>query len=126
MKLKVVTKVDGSSYGVSFMCPGCGDYHVIVTAEGERCRWNFNGDMEAPVFSPSLLVRSGHYAYDRETPDPNKTCYCTAEGDWNDHYCYRCHSFIGCNGAKPGQIIFLGDCTHPNAGRIMDLPDIPD
>jgi hypothetical protein len=23
-----------------------------------------------------------------------------------------CHSFMSCNGAAPGQIVFLGDCTH--------------
>ena len=35
-----------------------------------------------------------------------------------------CHSFVGCNGALPGQIIFLSDCTHDLAGQVVDLADL--
>jgi hypothetical protein len=36
-----------------------------------------------------------------------------------------CHSFIGINGAKPGEIIFLSDCTHALAGQVRPLPELP-
>lgn len=65
--------------------------------------WTFNGDLDRPVFGPSLLVRSE--LGEARTP-------------------YVCHSFIGCNGAQPGQITFLGDCTHALAGQTIDLPDV--
>lgn len=35
-----------------FFCPGCECYHVFDE------RWQFNGDLDAPTFSPSLLC--GH------------------------------------------------------------------
>ncbi|WP_239715221.1 DUF6527 family protein [Paenibacillus sp. 19GGS1-52] len=37
-----------------FFCPGCKQFHPII--EG---RWQFNGDMERPTFSPSLIVGAG-------------------------------------------------------------------
>ena len=36
-----------------------------------------------------------------------------------------CHTFVGCNGAQPGEIIFLGDCTHELAGKVMPLAEMP-
>jgi hypothetical protein len=65
--------------------------------------WSFNGDLAKPVFGPSILSR-----YD--TPEKKHVC----------------HSFVGCNGAAPGQIIFLGDCTHALAGQTVELPDLGD
>lgn len=65
--------------------------------------WSFNGDFENPVFGPSLN---------------------TWWGGEHDIPLHRCHSFIGCNGAAPGQIIYLGDCTHAMAGQVVSLPDI--
>jgi hypothetical protein len=73
----------------------------------ERPRWGFNGDMDRPVLSPSILSRqSGAMENGVRNPD------------------FVCHSFIGCNGAQPGQIIFLSDCTHALAGKIVDLPQL--
>ncbi len=33
----------------------------------------------------------------------------------------RCHSFV-----KEGRIQFLGDCTHELAGKVADLPELPE
>jgi hypothetical protein len=59
--------------------------------------WDWNGDLEKPTFSPSLL----NYI---ESPGGR-----------------RCHSFI-----KEGRIQFLGDCTHALKGQTVDLLDFPE
>lgn len=124
-KAKIVTDSEGRFYGIRWDCPGCalhseGSFgaHVLPvdwTPPGmersphiaSRPRWGFNGDMEQPAFSPSILSRqSGAVVDGVRSPD------------------FVCHSFIGCNGAQPGQIIFLGDCTHALAGKVVDLPEI--
>lgn len=73
-----------------FECPACGCLHSVKTP-----RWQFNGDLEKPTVSPSILVPGSQ-----------------AEND------FTCHSFI-----KDGKIQFLGDCTHHLAGQTVDLVD---
>lgn len=100
----------------SFDCPGCGYTHVIGSG------WGFNGNVEIPTFTPSLLVRSGHYCSHHKDGDD---CWCTfnkkrvAEGHEPSRFeCSVCHSFI-----TDGRIQFLSDCTHKLAGQTVDLPD---
>ena len=86
-----------------FICPGCGQYHRIPTrqdnGEGKQHPvWDFNGDVDKPTFSPSLLVRGSHDEGGR----------------------FVCHSFI-----REGRIEFLGDCVHELAGKTVELPDLP-
>lgn len=73
-----------------FECPGCGCLHFFNE------RWTFNGDLEKPTVSPSILVT--YDGADKKT---------------------RCHSFI-----RDGRIEFLGDSTHELAGQTVDLPPI--
>lgn len=80
--------IEPSGYYV-FHCPGCDMVHSIDT------RWSFNGDMEKPTISPSLLVR-----------------YPTKEK------MNICHSFI-----KEGKIQYLRDSTHELAGKTVELPE---
>lgn len=120
-KAKICRDSTGLFYGVRFDCPGCRaahgfrEPHILPISnwrpagETEESRgvahmdhWTFNGDFDKPVFGPSVLRR---YQIDN---DPQ----------------YVCHSFVGCNGAQPGQIIFLGDCTHALKGQTVELPDI--
>jgi hypothetical protein len=93
-------------------CPGCGEAHVL---DG---RWSFNGDQQRPTFSPSLLLRTGHYASAH-----TDNCWCTynAEnpGEPAPFSCNVCHSFI-----RDGHIEFLGDSTHKLAGQRVVLPDV--
>lgn len=96
-----------------FYCPGCKtDHHFI---EG---RWTFNGDVEKPTFSPSLLVRSGHYV-----PDHKGSCWCTYNAENQDDpapfKCTVCHSFV-----TDGKIQYLNDCTHELAGQTVELGDM--
>jgi hypothetical protein len=81
-----------------FHCPGCGyGHHVRVSSSGAlNPQWNWNGSIDSPTFSPSLLV--------------NK--------DYPEN---RCHCFV-----EDGRIRFLADCWHPLAGKIVDLPDWED
>ncbi|WP_227242404.1 hypothetical protein [Paraburkholderia caribensis] len=75
-------------------------------------RWSFNGDFERPVFGPSLNTWWGGETYKRDNGEK-----------WIVPL-HRCHSFIGCNGAQPGQIVFLSDCTHALANQVRELPEI--
>ena len=97
MKTRAFEYAEGWT-GLSFRCEGCGGAHSIPVT-GPKA-WGWNGDRDRPVFTPSLLLVGGN-----------------AEGET------RCHSFVGCNGARPGEIIFLSDCTHHLAGQVRPLPN---
>lgn len=98
-----------------FHCPGCDIGHKFVVKWNEQkkqehidwCKqrgftynatpiWTFNGSMELPTFSPSLLM----------CPDePSR----------------RCHSFV-----RDGKIQFLDDCFHKLKGQTVEIPDVDD
>lgn len=105
---------------VGFWCPGCNEPHVVTTGSGG---WAWDGNVEAPTFSPSVLVTSGHYVQGHEADG----CWCSynadrvAKGEKSAPFkCERCHSFV-----KAGQIQFLGDCTHELANQTVPIPDWP-
>lgn len=98
--------------GYSFWCQGCQSRHSLPTENGDPQRtWSFNGDLERPVFTPS--VRCWHPVLD-DDDKPTGAQVTT------------CHSFVGCSGAKPGEIIFLSDCAHELRGAhpLLDIPGI--
>lgn len=104
---------------VSFKCPGCGHSHGIYVeqaADGsQRPVWGFNGNGDAPTFTPSVLVTS-HTWSPPVTPENL--------GEWKRQPWKQvkvptiCHSFV-----TDGRIQFLADCTHALAGQTVDLPD---
>lgn len=104
-----------------FKCPGCNSEHVIstYTPNGMQARWTFNKSMDKPTFSPSYLLRSGHYS---NLFKPNDSCWCTYNKEHKDNpapfSCVICHSFI-----VDGKIQFLSDCTHHLAGQTVELED---
>jgi hypothetical protein len=103
-------------------CPACGYIHALgIGPHYHGHTWQFNGDEDKPVFSPSLLMRQTMF-YPPVTPE-NIEQYRLAPWPQEQRE-YVCHSFIGCNGAQPGEIIFLGDCTHALAGQVVPLPDV--
>lgn len=73
-----------------FHCPGCDCAHPFDQ------RWTFNGDMERPTFTPSLLVHA----------DDGGT---------------QCHSFVA-----DGRIQFLADSRHALAGQTVEIPEWDD
>lgn len=106
--------------GLTYWCQGCQEAHTVWTGDGPGPRWTWNGDVDKPVFGPSVLVQGvkrlsdeQHAAYMRGEPLPEPVPL-------------RCHTFVGCNGAKPGEVIFLSDCTHDLAGQVLPLPELPD
>ncbi|HEX7906879.1 MAG TPA: hypothetical protein VF534_02135 [Paraburkholderia sp.] len=124
-KAKIIRDGDGRFYGIRWNCPGCdadtrgSSAHILPvnwlppgeTVESPHVKgkphWGFNGDFDKPAFSPSVL--STWDEWQGEGVPPKK---------------HVCHSFVGCNGAAPGQIIFLGDCTHELKGQTVDLPEL--
>ena len=107
--------------GLIFWCPGCKKAHAVNTSSTGPI-WSYNGNAEAPTFSPSVLMMSGHFVPGEE----GKHCWCTVEERYpeyagrNHPVCRRCHSFV-----RDGQIQFLPDSTHELAGRTVALPAWP-
>jgi len=86
---------------VMFFCPGCQCAHGVWTSKAAHngARWTWNGDVERPTFSPSLVVT---LEYPQGHGVPPKTV--------------RCHSYV-----TNGQIQFLSDSTHALAGQTVPL-----
>lgn len=93
---------------IAIWCQGCNTYHQIATKEpfSNGAVWTFNGDMDRPTFTPSLLVKTGSFASPGfiDPPEIPPTL---------------CHSFI-----TNGMIQFLGDCTHNLKNQTLELPEI--
>jgi hypothetical protein len=137
-------------------CPGCQASHVfdVVGEDGSRPQkacWDWDGNMERPTFSPSLLAyNSVHlcppdYAHYAACPDPGncgerghvvldpatlKPVKVGAEGETvlghsNPHAVEpawgNCHSFL-----RNGRWEFLGDSQHALAGQTVDMVPLPD
>jgi len=86
-----------------FWCPGCKHAHQITVYEDANRQgpiWGFDGNADAPTFTPSIFVNP--------------------PGQYQSPGSPSCHSFV-----KDGRIQFLADCTHELAGQTVDLPDWP-
>lgn len=107
---------------IHYWCPGCNEMHGIVVKKDGGSGWGWNGDVDRPTFTPSILTRAGHYAHDKGPGD----CWCDyhiryPEKAKNNRWkCVRCHCFI-----TDGNIRFLNDCTHHLVGMTVPLPDFP-
>lgn len=77
-------------------CPGCDDLHEIRIGE-----WSWDGSLEAPAVSPSILV--------------------TMEVPSLPALARRCHSFL-----RAGVWEFLSDSTHALAGQSVPMVPMPD
>jgi hypothetical protein len=99
----------------SFRCPGCKDRFHEVRITGPNS-WGWNGSLESPTFTSSVLMTSGHYG------SSSPTCWCTYNAahpdDPSSFICERCHSFV-----RDGKIQFLADCSHSLAGQTVEIPD---
>lgn len=87
-----------------FMCPGCQREHAIQHGSDFGPNWTWNGSLEKPTFTPSVLVT-----------------YDGADAGVDGAPPAVCHSFV-----TDGRIQFLSDCTHPLAGQTVDLPQWPE
>lgn len=76
--------------GYLVYCPACKTDHLFDH------RWDFNGDLELPTFTPSLVVQIDFSIKNR----PDK----------------KCHSFL-----IDGEWHYLNDCTHEMAGQTVKI-----
>ena len=101
-----IARVEAEGESYQFECP-CGHIHHVWVRrpdQNKNFEWGFNGSLEKPTFTPSLKVsHPGDQSRGGNIPP------------------YCCHSFI-----TDGNIQFLSDCTHPLAGKTVELPEIPD
>lgn len=106
----VIRRIDSESAGTTlwFMCPGCKSHHMVTVGAGDGPRWTWNGSLDAPTLSPSILVTRPAVP----NPEPGFEEFAQA---------LRCHSFV-----RDGRIQFLSDCSHALAGQTVDLPEVPE
>ena len=99
----ILRSVEGGR--VAFWCPGCDSAHQIPasTAHDPGRAWYWNGSVDRPTFTPSLLVS-----------------YNGSDAGIDGAPPAICHSFV-----TDGRIQFLGDCTHALAGQTVDIPAWP-
>lgn len=108
-KLRRIGSNPSYSGGLAHWCPACAEVHVF-TIEGKNssgAAWTWNGNIDKPTFTPSMLIRTGP----RPTvpvgrPDAGRVDVC--------HYILT-----------DGVINYCGDCTHGLAGQSVPLPDWP-
>lgn len=86
---------------VMFWCPGCDGAHQVSVGEGSGPRWGYNGNPDAPTFTPSINVT-----------------YNGPDAGIDGAPAAICHSFV-----TDGRIQFLDDSTHALAGQTVDIPD---
>jgi hypothetical protein len=108
---------------LQYWCQGCKELHGVYVFGGQlNANWSWNGDAERPVFSPSVLCQRDTWV----PPVTRENLEQWRAQPWEQHQEHRvCHTFVGCNGAQPGEVIFLSDCTHALAGTVQPLPDLP-
>lgn len=92
---------------IGITCLACGEGHALTG-------WHFNGDVDRPTFSPSLLVTG-------KRPITNDEAARIINGESLDIPDRVCHSFI-----VDGNIQYLSDCTHELAGCTIELPEFGD
>lgn len=88
---------------VSWVCPGCkGEHNVTVsgTKNSMGATWGWNGSVDNPTFTPSVMVQYHH---------PTK------------NIAYQCHCFV-----RNGVIEFLGDCNHELRGQKVPMTEYPE
>lgn len=115
MRVKYFTDgVGGQRAGLTFYCLACQQRHVVGLG------WQFNGNLDKPSFTPSVVVRLGHYLTGDAT-----TCHCA----WSRRFprqgpeprpCVLCHSVI-----TDGMITYTSDCSHAFKNRTIPLPELP-
>lgn len=127
-KAKVHPVVDdgsGETTGYMIMCPACKQGHLFNLKcgknglGGDKPCWTFDGNLDSPTFSPSMLCRSIRF-----TPKGYADYRKWLEGGCGprtgefDNEPLICHSFV-----HDGRIEFLPDCTHELRGQTVDLEE---
>lgn len=90
-KLKPLNDTTGKLSVYVFYCPGCKNCHHY-----DLSRWQFNGNLELPSFTPSLRIIG-----------PNNSTLC--------------HLYV-----TNGKIQYCNDCPHNLSGQTVDMLDWKD
>lgn len=102
--------------GFTHWCPGCMSSHFIPVGAEMGPNWGFNGNVDAPSFTPSVRIGGNKLVRD-------------AEGKWTGEWERDaagnlipavCHYFI-----TDGKILFCSDSTHALSGQTIPLPALP-
>jgi hypothetical protein len=90
---------------LAFVCPGCAEMHsnsglhmLPVNTTEHSPSWDWDGNLEAPTLSPSILTGVGE--------NPSRGV---------------CHSYL-----KAGVFEYLGDCTHSMKNQHVPMGDLPE
>jgi hypothetical protein len=83
-----------------FWCPGCDHLHRVTIDAGEF-GWVWDGNEQLPTVTPSVLTTYGP----RSDEANNRVC----------------HLFV-----RTGQLEFLPDSTHGQAGQTVTMAPLPD
>lgn len=91
----ILYRGDEAKGELMFFCPGCQCGHSVTTKAANDCgaQWKWNGNMDKPTFTPSLLI------------------YADLHGG-----AVQCHSFV-----TDGMIRFLNDSSHALKGQTVPL-----
>lgn len=98
----------GEVIGHRIFCPACRCTHLFNAPNQPNSgghKWTFDGNLEAPSFSPSMNATSNP----KDHPGHNQDLPTT-----------RCHFFV-----RAGSIDYCTDSTHHLAGKTVALPEIP-
>ena len=91
----------GEEYRIAYIwCPACDDLHGLPIEGTGHPVWEFDGNLDAPTLSPSILTRYG------------------PRGDEKDDRV--CHSFV-----RAGRWEYLTDCTLELAGQTVPMRALP-
>lgn len=115
MKLRRLVD-DAGPIGWCHYCPGCRHMHCINVEQPTRpypefnyaggVQWSFNGNVDRPSFTPSMLISTGGW----KRPDGSEVPKVTL-----------CHYVM-----TDGVINYCADSAHELKGQAVALPDLPD
>lgn len=88
---RLSAKLRSVQTGHAHWCPGCEEMHILPA------RWTFDGNVEAPTFSPSF------------------------KHSWGPEMAKVCHYIL-----TAGKLNYCDDSTAHQLRGEVDLPDIPD
>jgi hypothetical protein len=118
--MQVSSKLRRYETGYTWRCPACQEMHSLPDS------WTFDGNLEAPTFSPSFK-HTGIQIEKDEAGDWTGR-WLTESGEAKDFFGsedkprpWCCHYVI-----TAGQVAYCNDCTHTMAGQTVPMPELPE